>query len=195
LINSKAINNRGFTLIEIITAIAVAAIIAVVAGMGIAEIAKAYIISKKNAQTAQHGQITIARLKKEFSSIRAITCGSDKSITYTIKRNTSVPEDTTTIYWSGADNPLYLKTNSNCIDCVSPCSGGDILAGNVSAFELKYCTNADDINCSTTFPNGPVYTPATVLLIKFTLKLKGFEGASISIANPDIVILNRETGL
>ncbi|MBA3037351.1 MAG: prepilin-type N-terminal cleavage/methylation domain-containing protein, partial [Desulfobacterium sp.] len=49
MINSKAINNRGFTLIEIITAIAVAAIIAVVAGMGIAEIAKAYIISKKNA--------------------------------------------------------------------------------------------------------------------------------------------------
>ena len=195
LIDRTAINNRGFTLIEIITSIAVAAIIAVVAGMGIAEIAKGYILSKKNAQTAQHAQIAIARLKKEFSSLRSIKCGSDKSITYTIKRNSSVPEDITTIYWSAADNSLYLNSNSNCLDCSVSCTGGDILTGNVSTFGLTYCTSSDDINnCSTTFPNGPDYTPATVLLIKFTLKLKGFEDTEISVANPDIVILNRETG-
>lgn len=185
-------NNLGFTLLEIVTCIVVASIIAVIAGRGFLEIVKGYTLSKKNATVAQQGQIAVARLKKEFSSIRSITCGSDKSITYKIKRRSTDPaEDTTTIYWPGGDNPLYLKTNSVC-DC-SSCTDGDVLAGNVSAFELKYCTKADDANCSTIFQSTG-YTPATVLLIKFTLKLKGFEDAVISIANPDIVILNQESG-
>ncbi|MFH2044073.1 MAG: type II secretion system protein [Pseudomonadota bacterium] len=193
MINKTVINIRGFTLIEIITSIAVLAIIAVVAGMGISEMTKAYIMSKKNAQTAQQGQIAIARLKKEFSSIRSITCGSDKSITYKIDRDSSGTEDTTTIYWTSGNSTLYLKTNSSC-DCISSCTGGDILAGNVSAFDLKYCTSADDTDCSTSFPNSPDYTSATVMLMKFTLALKGFEDAAIPIANPDVVILGRESG-
>lgn len=193
MINNTVINNRGFTLIEIITSIAVVAIIAVVAGMGISEMTKAYIMSRKNAQTAQQGQITLARLKKELSSISTIKCGSDKCITYEIDRNSSGTPVTTTIYWPGGDNPLYLETNPSC-DCLNACTDGDILSGNVSSFDLKYCTSAADADCSTTFPNGSKYTPATVLLIKFTLKLKGFEDVVIPVADPDIVILGRETG-
>ncbi|MBU1053668.1 MAG: prepilin-type N-terminal cleavage/methylation domain-containing protein [Proteobacteria bacterium] len=194
MINNTVINNRGFTLIEIITSIVVVSIISVVAGMGISELAKAYVMSKKNAQTAQQGQISIARLKKEFSSISSITCGSDKKITYKIDRDSSGTEDTTTIYWTSGNSTLYLKTNSDCTDCSVSCTGGDILANNVSTFNLTYCTDADDTNCSPTFPNSPDYTSATVMLMKFTLVLKGFEDAAIPIANPDIVILGRETG-
>ena len=38
----KAINNSGFTLIEIVTSIMVMTIIGVIAGMGFVEIAKGY---------------------------------------------------------------------------------------------------------------------------------------------------------
>jgi prepilin-type N-terminal cleavage/methylation domain-containing protein len=183
-----AINNRGFTLLEIVTSIVVASIIAVIAGMGFVEIVKGYMLSKKNATVAQQGQIAIARLKKEFTSIKSITCGSANMITYKSNRN---PSEEVTIYWSDG-NPIRLKMSSNCIDCNSPCADGDILADKVSVFELGYCTSP--ANCSTTFPNNPNYTPATLALVKVTLKLKGYEDATISIANPDLVILNQESG-
>ena len=57
-ISSEAsINQRGFTLLEIILAIAATAVIAVVAGMGLVEMTKGYIFSKNNAFIAQQGQI------------------------------------------------------------------------------------------------------------------------------------------
>ncbi len=188
----KTTNNQGFTLLEIIMSIVIITILGVMAGRGFLEIAKGYVLSRKNATVAQHGQITAARLKKEFSSIKSITCGGANIITYKITRSTSETEDVSSIYWAGGNNPLILKTASDCIVCTSACAGGDVLAGNVSAFELKYCTKADDANCSTTFPNGTDYTSETVLLVKFTLKLKGYDDTLISIADPDLVILNQE---
>jgi len=185
----KSIDNRGFTLIEIITSIVVISIIAVVAGMSFVQIAKGYSLSRKNATVAQHGQITAARLKKELSASSYIYCGGSNMITYKIKRDVS--EDTTTIYWAGGSNPLRLKTGSTCLDCTS-CAGGDILVENVSAFTLSYCRTTAD--CSATFPISPNYTSATVSLVKVILKLKGYEDTAISIADPDIVLLNMESG-
>ena len=187
----KSIDNRGFTLIEIITSIVVISIIAVVAGMSFVQIAKGYVLSRKNATVAQQGQITAARLKKELSASSSITqsssiaCGVSNMITYKIKRNSSESEDVSTIYWAGGSNPLLLKTGSTCLDCTS-CTGGDKLVENVSAFTLSYCRTTAD--CSAT------YTSATVSLVKVILKLKGYEDTAISIADPDIVLLNMESG-
>ena len=185
----KSIDNHGFTLIEIVTSIVVISIITVVAGMGFVQIAKGYVLSRKNATVAQQGQITAAILKKELSASSSITCGVSNIITYKIKRDVSV--DTTTIYWAGGSNPLRLRTGSTCLDCTS-CTGGDILSENVDTFTLSYCTTI--ANCSSTFPNSPNYTSATVSLVKVILKLKGYKDAAISIADPDIVLLNMESG-
>jgi len=180
----KSIDNFGFTLIEIVTSIVVISIIAVVAGMGFVEITKGYMLSKKNATVAQQGQITAARLKKELSASRSITCGGSRMITYKIKRDVS--EDTTTIYWTGGNNPIILKTGSNCTNCASGCTDGDSLVENVNAFTLSYCTT--DVNCSST------YTAATDSFVKVILKLKGYEDTAISIADPDVVFLGLESG-
>jgi prepilin-type N-terminal cleavage/methylation domain-containing protein len=188
----KLSNNYGFTLIEIIMSIIIITILGVIAGMGFVEIAKGYTLSKKNATVAQQGQITAARLKKELSSIRSITCGGANIITYKIKRSASEAEDVTSIYWAGGNNPIMLQTTSGCTVCTSSCVGGDKLADNVSDFTLSYCTTA--ANCSATFPNSPDLTAATVSLIKVTLKLKGYEDVPISIADPDVVILGMESG-
>jgi len=183
----KGIKNQGFTLLEIIMSIVIITIIGVIAGRGFLEIAKGYVLSRKNATVAQQGQITAARLKKEFSSIRSITCGGANIITYKSSRNAS--EDVT-IYWAGGNNPLMLKMASNCTVCTSSCAGGDKLAENISDFTLSYCTTT--ANCSATFPNNPNFTEATVSLVKVILKLKGYDDTLISIADPDFVILNQE---
>lgn len=189
----KTIDNRGFTLIEIVTSIMVMSIIGVIAGMGFVEIAKGYALSKKSATVTQQGQITMARIKKELASIKSISCGSDKMITYTInKRSATESQDTTTIYWSDG-TPIRLKMGSNCTVCTSPCADGDMLAENVSAFTLSYCKDAT--NCSSTFPDSlNDYTTATVSFVKVVLKLKGYEDTPISIADPDMIILNQESG-
>jgi len=185
-------DNRGFTLIEIITSLVILSILGVIAGRGLTEIAKGYVLSRKNATVAQQGQITAARLKKEFSSIRSITCGGANIITYTIKRSASETEDVSSISWAGGNNPILLKTASDCTDCSSSCAGGNNLAENISDFTLSYCTTAT--NCSATFLNSPDFTAATVSLVKVTLKLKGYEETPISIADSDIVVLNLESG-
>jgi len=196
----KEINSRGFTLLEIIMSIVIITIIGVISGRGLLEIAQGYVLSRKNATVTQQGQITAARLKKELSSIKSITCGGANIITYKIKRSSSETEDVSSIYLdltkinsTDISNPrIRLKTASDCTVCTSPCTGGDILAEKVSDFTLSYCTTT--ANCSATFPNSPNFTEATVSLVKFTLKLKGYDDTMISIADPDLVILNQESG-
>jgi hypothetical protein len=186
----KTINNLGFTLLEVVTSIMVMTIIGVIAGMGFVEIAKGYTLSKKNATVTQQGQITMARIKKELASIKSISCGSDKLITYTITR--SATDDTSTIYWSDG-NPIRLKTGSEVTVCTNPSVDGDALVENVSNFTLSYCK--DNANCSSTFPDiTNDYTTATVSFVKVVLKLKGYDDIPISIADPDMIILNQESG-
>ena len=188
----KTPNNRGFTLMEIIMSIIIISILGVIAGRGFVEIAKGYVLSRKNATVAQQGQITAARLKKELSASSSITCGGSNMITYKIKRDAS-PEDTTTIYWAGGSNPLRLKTNSNCLDCTS-CTGGDILVENIvlpddqqKQYVFRYCNNPTD--CTVNYGSSN-YTSATIRYVEITLLLKGYEDTKIKIAYPDLIILN-----
>jgi len=192
----KTPDNRGFTLIEIIVSFVVITILGVIAGRGMLEMVNGYMLSKKNATVAQQGQITAARLKKEFSSIRSITCGGANIITYTIQRSTSEGPDVSSVYLAGGNNPiLYLKTASDCTVCTGSCAGGDKLAENVSDFTLSYCMAtvkcpATNSNCSATFPDSPCFTDATVSLVTFILKLKGYEDKPIS----DVVFFGLESG-
>ncbi|MGZ6207450.1 MAG: PulJ/GspJ family protein [Syntrophales bacterium] len=200
-------DNSGFTLIEIIMSLVVLAILGVIAGRGMVEMANGYMLSKKNATVAQLGQITADRLKKELSSISSITCGGANIITYTIKRSPSEGVDVSSIYLAGGNNLscqhppcIFLKTASNCTICSRDCAGGDTLADNVSNFTLNYCvaptspSAMGNASCSQTFPTSPNITQGTVSFVKFILKLKGYDDAGISIANPDVVFLGLESG-
>ena len=182
--------NQGFTLIEVVVSIVVIAIIGVVAGRGFLEIIAGYKMTKETAAVTQRAQITMARIKKELATLTSISCGSDKMITYKIKRSTAESEDTSTIYKT-TDNKIQLKTGSTCTTC-STCSDGDTLVENVSEFSLSYCKDGAT-NCSTSFPVSG-FTAATVVSVKVVLKLKGYEDTPIAVADPDIVILGLATG-
>jgi len=140
-------NNRGFTLIEVIASLVLVGIIGAIAGMGLVQIYKGFVFSKKTTATAQKGQITISRLVKEFSAITSISSGTATSITFTRD-----PGVTHTISWAGANNPLLIAT--------------DIVTDNVNSFNLQYYDSYDDPSPS------PSYLPSTAM-IEITLELKG----------------------
>lgn len=196
MIMKSKINDRGFTLIEIITSVVVISIIAVIVGTGFVQITNGYIMSKKNSTVAQQGQIVVARIKKELAASKSITCGSANMVTYKINRDSS--DEYSTIYWAGGSNPLRLKTNSDCLNCAGICTGGDILVENVvlsddpqKQYIFRYCNNQTD--CSVNYDSSG-YKSATVTSIEVTLLMIGYEDTKIKIAYPDFVVLNLEAG-
>jgi len=166
-------NQNGFTLIEILVSIAVMSIIAVITGVGLVQISKGYVFSKKNAVTTQQGQIAMARLKKEISNIQSVTSGSASSLTYKRCSDSSPPCGTlkdVTISWAGGSGPLLIDS--------------DILVQPVTNFTIAYY---DSYNGA----SSPSYSN-TKSIIEITLQLIAAEGTVISIT--DRVNLYQETG-
>jgi hypothetical protein len=155
--------------------------------MGLVEIGEFYSFSKKNATLAQQGQIATTRLKKELSSSGSIICGGPNMITYTIQRSASEGTVTSSIYWAGGNDLFLLSKDSNCSVCSSSCTGGDILAENVSDFTLSYCTTTASSSCSATFQDS------SASLVKITLKVKGYDNQPMSVVD-DVVFLGQESG-
>lgn len=163
-------NQNGFTLLEIIVSIVVMSIIVVIAGVGFIEIAKGYTFSRKNAVTTQQGQIAMARLKKEISSIRSITASAATYITFV--RSSGGPP--VTIIWHGGNNHLLID--------------GDTLVGPVALFNLTYYyynPASSGFSSSSSCSN-------TTSIIEITLQLVAAEGTIINIT--DRVNLYQETG-
>jgi len=90
-------------MIELITAIVIVAIISVIAGMGLVQIANAYLLAKKSTVAAQQAQIALARLSKELSALKSISVASATSMTYVQSDGSSH-----TLAWTAADQPLTV---------------------------------------------------------------------------------------
>jgi len=174
-----SINQAGFTLLEIIISVVVMSIIAVIAGVGLVQISKGYVFSKKNAVTTQQGQIAMARLKKEISNIQSVTSGSASSLTYRRCSDNSPPCGTlkdVTISWAGGNGPLLID--------------GDTLVGPVTLFNLTYyyySPTSSIISSSSSYSNTN-----SISIIEITLQLIAAEGTVIEIT--DGVNLYQETG-
>jgi hypothetical protein len=144
-------------------------IIAVAAGVGLVEITKGYIFSKKNAFIAQQGQIAVARLKKELSNIKSVIgIPTTTSIQFVRSSDSSIH----TVSWAGGSNPLLLDN-------------GDTLVTPVTSFNLNFYQKFDDASASP-------YSSTTTSMIEMTLQLKGAENAVINFT--DRVNLYLETG-
>jgi prepilin-type N-terminal cleavage/methylation domain-containing protein len=177
IFSKVSINQKGFTLIEIIASIVVMTIIAVIAGVGLVEISKGYVFSKKNALTTQQGQIVMARLKKEISNIMSVSSVTltPPSITYTRSSETP-PRPSHTISWVGGSSPLLVD--------------GDTLVSPVTSFNLAYYefnpTSSDPFK----FTNLSYSSNTSV--IEIILQLRGAENSLMNFT--DRVNLYLETG-
>ncbi len=148
----KISDSRGFTLIEVVTVIIIAAILSAIAGMGLVQIANGYVFARKNAAVSQQAQVALARLVKEVSEIRSVPSATATGLTYQrINVATGLPE-THTLAWAGADQPVTLD--------------GDALIGKVRSFSLTYYNYAYGTREFTALP----YSASTMVIeVKFQL--------------------------
>jgi prepilin-type N-terminal cleavage/methylation domain-containing protein len=76
-------NQKGFTLIEVIASLILVAILAVMVGFFFVQITKSYILTKQNAEAVQKAQIAITRIVKELSASTSLSSPTAASVTYT----------------------------------------------------------------------------------------------------------------
>ena len=114
------VNNKGFTLIEVIVTLVIGAIIVAIAGTGIVSVTNGLLLTKQNAATTLKAQVALMRLEKEFHIITAVTSGTATSLNYTSNRGGSLSSHT-----------LSLSGNNIQLD-------GDALIDNVTSFTLTY---------------------------------------------------------
>jgi len=145
-------------MIELITAIVIISIVSVMAGMGLVQIANAYLLAKKSTVAAQQAQIVLTRLAKELAAIHTI----DPSQTTPMSLRYKHIGDTKwrKVAWTPTDQPLTLN-----IDEIN----NDTLIDKVQAFSLTYYT----YNYTTRTFAASSYSSATAM-IELTFRLKGY---------------------
>jgi prepilin-type N-terminal cleavage/methylation domain-containing protein len=113
---------KGFTLIELTTAIVIMAILGVIAGTGLVQIVNGFNFAKKNTTAAEQAQIALTRIAKELSELQAIDDSGSQTNASAIRylRN----GDWHTLAWSATDQRLMLD--------------GDALLEQVHVFSLSY---------------------------------------------------------
>jgi prepilin-type N-terminal cleavage/methylation domain-containing protein len=153
---TKGLNKKGFTMIELVTAIVIISIVGVLAGMGLVQIASAYLLAKKSTVAAQQAQIALTRLGKELSGLEAISSATAMSITYKrIYKGSGPLEQSHTLAWTAADQPLTLD--------------GDTLIDKVQNFNLTYYT----YNYTNQTFTASSYSSGTAM-IELTFQVKGY---------------------
>jgi prepilin-type N-terminal cleavage/methylation domain-containing protein len=148
----KPLNRRGFTLIELIAVLVILGIVSVLGSMGLVEIARGFIFSKRSVAAAGQTQVALARLVKEFSAIQSIASATDKTITYT-----RAPGETHTVSWTSEDQPVTID--------------GDTLIGNVKSFSLAYYNAYNG--------SAAAYSSSTAV-IQVTLVIKGYDDTPLT---------------
>ena len=132
--NTKQINSEsGFTLVEIIVSLLLAAIIFSIAGIGIITGTQSYIFSMENAHTAQKAQIAMTRINRELMELVDISNASGSFIEFE-----TVSQDTRKIGLDGN----YVKIAQGA----DPIGNGDILVDNVEADGFLITCKKDDQN-------------------------------------------------
>ena len=153
----KIPDKTGFTLVELVTVILIAAILSTIAGMGLVQIANGYVFARENAAAAQKAQVALARMARELSSIKSISTATAVSLTYQRENDATHLIETHTLSCAGADQPITLD--------------GDALIGKVNSFGLTY-HNTYNATAST-------YSSATSV-IEFTFTLKGYDNTPLT---------------
>jgi prepilin-type N-terminal cleavage/methylation domain-containing protein len=132
----SSLSAEGFTLIEMIASLAIVAMLAAVAGIGLVQLTEGFILSRTGAETAQKAQMAMMRMVKEFNHIVDVQAGSSLSLRFDSYHADDPldPIHAYTITWNGtAGDPLLLT----CLDC----PGGPLsapLVDQVVSFGLAY---------------------------------------------------------
>jgi prepilin-type N-terminal cleavage/methylation domain-containing protein len=161
VMRKKFLNEKGFTLIEIIASLVILVVVGALVIITTIKITQGFIFTKMNAETSQKGHIALGRLTKEFTNIISV--------------NSSVPVPASINFDSRNYITGALQTGRSVSFVGSTIElNGHILVDNVSDFVLTYY---DDYG-SSGLPSWPPSwnNPATIHTakeIEIELKLSG----------------------
>ena len=162
VMRKKFLNEKGFTLIELIASLVILVIVGALVIISTIKIVQGFVFTKMNAETSQKGHIALNRLTKEFTNIISVSSGSKKEINFTRTSSSINGNDVTQKFsWGGiSGNPLVLNIDNNDFDLVN----------NVNDFSLTYYD--DHVNKT----NGTSWDEDTSKEIEITLSLDGANG-------------------
>ncbi len=133
VMRKKFLNEKGFTLIEIIASLVILVIVGALVIISTVKIVQGFVFTKMNAETSQKGHIALNRLTKEFTNI--ISVDPAKTNATSIEFDTFLHNGTLvthSVSWAGSGQPLYLNY-------ITPLPiTNNILVDNVSNFALTY---------------------------------------------------------
>lgn len=137
----------GFTLIEMIAALALMALLASIFGMGLVAAVESYDFSRSNVQVAQKGQMAMTRMIRELTELTNVVnvnSGPDPFIVY--ERVAEVGGVPTLARWAlqfnNANQQVMLYENPpNILD-----NTGDILVDGVQGWSLGYFQGAAQLS-------------------------------------------------
>jgi len=154
----KAVNNRGFTLIEIIVALVLVAIIVAVAGLGLVKASQGFVFGQKNAQTIQTAQIALARIVTELGSanVTGINAVTANSVDYETSYGSGAVNST--IMFSGSSVQIngntLINVTASGLTCYDGGANPTLAAANVRRVDFTFTVNGAD-NTAAAF-NGSI---------------------------------------
>ncbi len=151
-------SESGFTLIEIIVALVLLAIIVAVAGLGLVKGSQGYIFAQQNSQTVQMAQIAMARIVKELGACNNINSVTANSVNYTIDYGNGSGAVNSTITFSGSavqinGNTLIDNVTASGLTCYDAGSNTTLTAANVRRVDFSLTVTGAD-NTPSTFTNS-----------------------------------------
>ena len=151
----KTGQQKGFTLIEMISVLIIVGVLAALAGMGISIGVQGYLMSKQNAAASEKAQLALVRINREL-----LECYNCIGTTGTL---VAMP-----IY-----NPLgkrYLRYNANKIEISPDNISYDTLLDNVSSFfTMTYSDKSISVQFDLSLPGGVTKTFSTYVYPRNTL--------------------------
>jgi len=121
-------NQRAFTLVEIIVVLLLSSILAATTGLILTTFVRSYVVVKQTADVSQKAQLAMKRLKLEFENISDVHMASATSLYCRIQTDSAT--ETTRV--AGLDGSTVKLGNA------LPVTAGNNLIDGITAFNLSY---------------------------------------------------------
>lgn len=143
-VSGNAANKNGFTLIEIIVALVLLAIIVLVAGLGLIKGSQGYVFARQNSETIQKAEVAMTRIVKELAACNAINSVTATSVDYETNYGSGAVNSTITLSGSAVQingKTLIDNVSASGLTCYDAGANTTLAAANVQRVYFTFTVN------------------------------------------------------